>query len=279
VSIAMQAGKVSPMREFLEINGASIWVEQAGTGPDIVLIHAGIADSRMWDPQWDVLPSVTRVTRFDLRGFGKSSLPPEPYAHHEDVEALLGHLGIERAVLVGASYGGNVAVELALEHPERVSGLVLVNSLVGSTTRSADLLEAWKHIEEAMESGDLDRATELELRLWVDGPHRTAEQVDPGVRELVRTMDRALLARVPEQEAAAERNLEPPAHTRLAEIAAPVLVVVGTLDQPEALLSADALVTHVPNARRVDIEGAAHLPSLEQADVFNRILLDFLHSA
>jgi pimeloyl-ACP methyl ester carboxylesterase len=84
--------------------------------------------------------------------------------------------------------------------------------------------------------------------------------------------------RVPEQEAAAERNLEPPAHTRLAEIAAPVLVVVGTLDQPEGLQSADALVSHVPNARRVDIEGAAHLPSLEQADVFNRVLLDFLHT-
>jgi pimeloyl-ACP methyl ester carboxylesterase len=260
------------MREFFEINGASIWAEQAGSGPDIVLIHAGIADSRMWDPLWEDLTRIARVTRLDLRGFGKSSIPPEPYAHYEDVAGLLTHLGINRAVIVGASYGGNVAVELALEHPDRVSGLVLVNSLVGTTSRSTNLLEAWKLIEEAMESGDLDRATELELRLWVDGPHRAPEDVEPGVRELVRTMDRA---RVAEQESADERWLDPPAHTRLREIAVPVLVVAGTLDQPEALQSADELLAEIPGTQRVDIENAAHLPSLERPAEFTRLVLDF----
>ena len=102
--------------------------EVAGTGPAVVLIHEGIADSRMWDPQWSAYTSRFRTLRYDMRGFGESPLPPEPWSNAEDLIELLGEAGIERAALVGVSLGARVALEVALARPDLVSALVLVGA-------------------------------------------------------------------------------------------------------------------------------------------------------
>jgi 3-oxoadipate enol-lactonase len=88
-----------------------LYAEVAGEGSTVVLVHAGICDSRMWGPQWDAFPAAHRTVRYDLRGFGRSPLPPQPYSHGRDLIALLEQLRIERATLVGASLGGRVALE------------------------------------------------------------------------------------------------------------------------------------------------------------------------
>lgn len=93
-----------------------------------MLVHAGICDSRMWDPQWDAFPAAHRTVRYDLRGFGHSPLPPEPYSHARDLVALLERLGIQQATLVGASLGGRVALEVAVTHPEVVDALILADA-------------------------------------------------------------------------------------------------------------------------------------------------------
>jgi len=267
---------VQPGARDVAIGGARLHTESAGTDDPIVLVHSGITDSRMWDPQIDVLAARHRVVRYDLRGFGRSTIPPEPYAHHDDLFGLFGALEIGPAVVIGASYGGDIATAFALEHPELVRGLVLVNSLVGMTDPSPTLRAGWRAVNEAYDGGDVAGAVEIESRMWVDGPHRSPGEVDRELRERVTAMNAAIFARADEQDAAEERELAPPAVERLAEIAAPVLVVVGELDVPDAMTSADTLVAGIPNARTVTIPNAAHLPSLERPDALNRIVLEFI---
>ncbi len=261
---------------MLDINGARLYVAQTGEGPAIVLIHSGITDSRMWDDQVGAFAADHRVVAYDLRGLGRSTIPAAEYAHHEDLFVLLDTLGVESATLVGASFGGEVALAFVVEHPDRVDALVLVNTLAGVTDPSPELRSGWRAFEAAVDVGRFEEAVEIELGMWVDGPHRAVGGVDAGVRERVQEMDAALLRRAAEQEAATEREPEPPVLARLGEIAAPTLVVVGGLDLPDALVSADALEAGIPNARRLDQPDAAHLPSLERPDAFNAAVLAFL---
>lgn len=265
----------NPDRDF-DINGALLHVTVTGEGAPILLIHSGITDSRMWEPQLESFAAGHRVVTYDLRGFGQSTIPASDYAHHEDLRALLDALDIDSATLVGASFGGDVVLAFAVEYPERVQALVLVDTLAGVTEPSPELRSGWRAVEDALESGSFDDAVELELRMWVDGPHRSAGDVDWDVRERVREMDAALLRRAGEQDAATERELDPPTLERLGTIAVPALVVVGVLDGLDALASADVLVAGIPGARRLDILGTAHLPSMECPDVFNPAVLAFI---
>jgi pimeloyl-ACP methyl ester carboxylesterase len=260
----------------IEINGTRLWHEVTGDGPPLVLVHAGICDARMWDPQVATLSIDHRVVRYDLRGYGQSSIPPEPFAHHDDLAGLFAALGIERAVVVGASYGGNVAAAFTLEHPDRVRALVLVNSLVGMERPSDGLRAGWDAVNTAMDAGDVARAIAIETEMWVDGPLRAPEDVDRDLRESVTAMNAAIFARADEVDAAEERGIEPEARERLGEIRVPTLVVTGALDQPDALASAGTLIAGIPNARGVTIPDAAHLPSMERPGAFNRIVRGFL---
>ncbi len=99
----------------------------AGEGDALVLLHAGIADRRMWDPQWAAFAERYRVIRADARGFGATSAPDGPYGHHLDLAAVLDDAGVERAHLVGVSLGAGTAVVFALAFPDRVRSLVLVS--------------------------------------------------------------------------------------------------------------------------------------------------------
>ena len=264
--------------KFAEINGANIHYEQVGQGQDIVFVHAGIADSSMWDEQVTEFSRTLRVTRYDLRGFGRSSIPPAPFTQSADLAELFRHLGIENAIVVGASFGGNVSADFALEHPDLISGLILVNSLVGSTAVSPELRAGWDRVNAAVAADDIELAIEIEQQMWVDGQHRSPAQVDPVLRERVRTMNAKIFARVAEQELAEELDLDPPANQRLHEIRVPTMVIVGDLDISDTLSSAENLVASIPNSRRETITGAAHLPSMEQPGEFNRIVHEFIRS-
>src|SRR5690349_16872523 len=111
---------------FAALNGANLYYQDVGTGMPIIFVHAGIADSRMWDTQVAAFKSQYRVIRLDLRGFGQSAPTDGLYSHREDVLALMDTLEIEQTVLVGCSMSGKMAIDLTLEHPKRVAALVIV---------------------------------------------------------------------------------------------------------------------------------------------------------
>jgi len=262
---------------YVELGQSRIYYEISGDGPPVVLIHGGLLNLHMWDPQMDAFTARYRVLRYDASSHGRSITPPDAYFDHEDLDGLLTHLGVNRAVLVGLSMGGRIAIDFALEHPDRVEALVLVGSgLSGFRFDSPEVQEARPEAIEAWGAGDWDRVTEIFQRQWTDGPHRSPEEVDPEVRETVRAMIRSTLERAAEGQVTEGRTMDPPAIDRLDELDVPTLVIVGELDMPDIHDIADLVLAANPNAELVEIDGVAHMVNLEKPEEFNRVVLDFL---
>jgi pimeloyl-ACP methyl ester carboxylesterase len=243
----------------------------------VVLIHAGVADRRMWDPVWPALTRERDAVRLDLRGFGDSAARPAgPVSQAGDVLGALAEIGVGHCHLAGASFGAGVAVEVELTSPPAVASLLLAapaGSLLAEVTPD---LQAFLDAEgAALDSGDLDAAVEANLSWWVEGPRRSADQVDPAVRELVARMQRRAFEVTADWSNVEEKELEPPALDRLGEIAVPVLVLVGGLDLDAVHAAAARVVAEVAGARRVDWPDVGHLPALERPADFLSLLLEW----
>jgi len=261
---------------YAEVNGARLYYETAGEGPAIVLLHSGLNDATMWDAQFESLAGHHRVVRYDNRGFGRSSAPPGPAWFHRDLAGLLDHLGIERVTPVGVSMGGTTALDFAIENPDRVDGLVLVGSGMSGRSRSEAVKRFSEAVDAVAQTGDIDAANEMEVHFWVDGAGRGPKDLEAGFRARAWNLSRAVWQRAPEQERIDNHLLDPPARGRLGEVPVPALVVTGELDVAHIQETAAELVDGIAGAQRVVIEGAAHLPSMERPDAFNRALGDYL---
>ncbi len=261
-----------PQTGWADINGASLYYEIAGQGPALVLGHAGFVDHRMWDEQFHAFAQHYRVVRYDRRGFGNSKPAPGPFSHRRDLYELLRFLGIERAHLIGCSMGGGMMIDFCLEHPEMATSLVLVSSALGGYQFQGEMPQPLQELFAALQAQDLHRAAGLAVRIWIDGPQRTPDQVDARIRERAREMSLTALPNV----FVNEEPLEPPAIERLHEIVAPPLVVVGELDDSSVKEIADLLAARIQRAQKVSIPGAAHLLNMEKPEEFNQQVLGFL---
>jgi pimeloyl-ACP methyl ester carboxylesterase len=234
---------------------------------DVLLLHPGIGDSRAWAPQVEALAAAGhRPIAPDLPGYGTEPLRPGRLSYVEHVAGLLDG----PAAVVGCSLGGRVALELAVERPDLVERLVLVNTALPGWEWSAEVQAAGDAEDEALDRGDLDAAAEANL-FWL-GPNAT----EP-VRRIVREMTRRNFELVlPVYEQVQAVPVEPPANERLGEIRAATLIVLGGEDVPDMEGIARVLEQGIPDTQRVTIDGAGHVPSLEAPDELNRVLLDFL---
>ena len=270
--------------ELTKINGAEIFWESAGEGPDVLLIHAGVADGRMWDELFSVLVKKFRCTRYDLRGFGRSSFPGGPYSHVADLEELFRSADVDSAAVVGASVGGGIAIDFALVHPGKVTRLVLAASALGGHEWSPMVREFGGAEDDALDARDVDAAVELNLQLWVDGPRRGQDAVSPEVRKKVRQMQRLafekqLVAYEQSSPPMPTDELDPPAAYRLGEIQVPTLVMVGDQDVPDFQEIAERIAGDIPNVKKIEMNNAAHMLALEKPAEFNDHLLKFLEGA
>ncbi len=228
----------------------------------------------MWDDQWAALVDRYCLVRYDLRGFGRSETSNLPFSNTDDVSSLLAYLGVDHPVIVGCSMGGALAVDYTLEYQEEVAALVTVGAALSGFQYEDSMERAqWTAIEEAGNRSDLDEATELTLRMWLDGVGRSPGSVQGPVRERARDMASDLGRR---GEPADGKPIEPRAVGRLAEIAVPTLVLVGDHDLPYIQAAADKLAAEIAGARKTIIEGTAHLPNMERPDYFNQVLGTFL---
>lgn len=235
---------------------------------DVLLLHAGIADRRMWAPQVEALESVGHsVVAPDLPGFGDAALEPGEVSY---VDVAASHLSGPAGV-VGCSFGGRIALELAFHRPELVDHLVLVGAGLGSWEWSEATKADFAEEEALVERGELAGAASQQARMWLS----------PGVEPAVRELTEAMTIRSYEQQLPLEDEVQatwpqPSAAERLVEIAVPTLVIVGTEDVDDIRAMAEQLAAQIPGAHLERIEGAGHLPSLERPDQLNRLLLDFL---
>jgi len=241
-----------------------------------VLIHGHSADLRLWEPQVSaLLDAGYRVVRYDVRGHGRSSVPPTGYSWEHylaDLRALLDHLRVGRTHLAGISMGGAIALQLALEAPERVASLTLLDSALPGFAYSPQFEDDVERLREAVRVEGPRAALE---RHWLTHP------IFEGVRRHPKAFAalRRMVLDYPAADYLDEAEYPPPerpAIERLHEVQAPALVVVGERDLPDFRIIADILAENLPLARKLVVPDAGHLPSLERPEVVNAALLSFL---
>jgi len=255
------------------INGISINYRDEGRGIPVILIHAFPMNQAMWDDQVLALAPICRVITMDLRGFGASDVPFGPYwmaLMASDVRGLMADLAIERAVLVGLSMGGYVAMSFYRNFPDTVSGLVLADTRAAADNaegRERRIASARKAERDGVES-IVDEMVQVLLS-------QTSIDTRPDVANRVRQI---ALQNRPEGLAAAQRGMaaRPDSTEMLAGAACPALVIVGTDDRLSPPDEARGWQERMPDSRLAMIPGAGHLSNIEQPDHFNRIVADFI---
>jgi 3-oxoadipate enol-lactonase len=262
---------------FIPLGTTELFYQSKGVGPAVLLLHAGVADSRMWRDQMGL--DGHRTIAFDQRGFGRTAWVPGPYANRYDALTVLDHLGVEQAVVVGCSNGGEAALQLAIIAPDRVSGLVLVGAVARGWEPEGGWKDdpMWEEAVAAFKAGDFDRVVNVDAQMWLAGPGRSLDDIDPELVALFREMDQLPATTESEREEHVQ-TLEPPTNEQLDNIEAPTLMVVGEYDFPDVLESAHFLADRMSDRPATVLEDTAHLPSLERPDRFNLVLSGFIHS-
>lgn len=253
--------------------------EIAGQGETVILGHAGFVDSRMWDAQWDAFAEKYRIVRFDMQGYGQSTLATQPISRSEELLSLMDTLNIEKAHLVGCSLSGTAYINFAIKHPEKVLSLTVINAAPPGFEMQGEPPHYMMEMFAAMQQGDMDTASELQIRIWIDGMYREPNEVDSAVRQKAAEMNKIAVQNSTFFIADSQpvNPLTPSAIERLHEIACPVLVINGGLDHPEIGRATEIMANEIPNAIHQTIEGTAHLPNMEKPEIFNQIVLSFLN--
>jgi pimeloyl-ACP methyl ester carboxylesterase len=244
------------------LNGFEVAYDVSGDGPAVLFTHGYQASAAMWAPQRQGLADAYTVITWDIRGHGASGIDDDPSLYSQelmldDMRALLDHLGIDRAVLVGHSLGGFASLRFYLAHPDRVSGLVLFGS--GPGFRDPDARQKWNDMADRFAGSVEAKGLEILKRAGrevSEAKHRSATALGHAARGILKQHDSKVM-------------------DAIGTISAPTLVVVGTEDK-QFIGSSEYMAKKIPGARLEMIDGAAHAANMEQPDAFNRALRSFL---
>lgn len=270
---------------FLNVNGGKLYYEVTGQGFPLVLIHSRWMHSDLWDEQVKVFAPHYQIIRYDVRGFGRSEMVLIPYDDGNDLRQLFDHLNISQAHLLGLSMGAEIAINFALNFPERVRSLIVSGAGLEEYEWSERFNQAWGTFAAAIQRDDYPGAINQIVQMWVDGPMRPAsEPVRSRTRFLM--LGHTFVHHKPfplpaENEISSEKSVQsaPPISERekFSRLNLPVLVMVGSEDWPEMVAMAGILAEdYLSNARLVILPDAAHITSLEQPEKFNDAVLSFL---
>jgi pimeloyl-ACP methyl ester carboxylesterase len=261
----------------LELDNATIYYEVEGAGHPLLLIHGGLGSLRMWDGNVPAFAQRYRVIRYDTRGFGRTETEDVEFANHDDAIAVLDHLGAESAYVIGQSRGGGIALDVTVDHPERVDRLISVAGGISGfewDPPAGTQPPPWDEMEQLWTEKEWDRLAELETRVWVDGWGQPSTRVDPDLRRTVH--DWILSTYRQEKVEGKPQRLDPPAIERLDQVDVPTLVMVGAVDAPAEVEAGHHLAGSVTDARLVEFPGVAHMIHLEEPERFNQVVLEFL---
>jgi pimeloyl-ACP methyl ester carboxylesterase len=258
----------------LSLPGVDLCYEVTGNGVPVVLVHGLALDMRMWDEQVGALQDIATVVRYDVRGFGRSRRHDNvtPYTNAADLCALLDHLAIDAAVLVGLSMGGGIVLEAAVEAPHRARALALLDPYLDGVPWDDDSARGMRAVREGLRAGGLSAAKEA----WLAHPFFAPAGRKPDVTSRLR--------RMAEDYSGVQwtdhdpHGPHPDTRALLHTIAVPTRVVVGELDVPCFHVMADVLGSEIPGARRIVVPDAGHMVNMEAPGPVNDALRDLIGS-
>jgi 3-oxoadipate enol-lactonase len=240
-----------------------LWYEERGSGPAAVLLHQNVVDSRIWDRFVPVVEDRMQTIRYDQRGYGRSPMWTGPYSPVDDLVSVLDEARVERAPLVGTSHGGKIAIQAALERPERVSALVLAGAgLVGHRLEVEGTPEQEARWEAAEESGDVAALALLDLEIWA--PMGADDEL------------RAMFVENAEASNGEDPAKEVMSAGRLDEIGVPTLVITAAHDVRAINELGEILAREIPGARHAVIEEADHMIQWRAPEELAQLILRFL---
>jgi 3-oxoadipate enol-lactonase len=268
-----QSSNPVPRAGMVSVQGLRIGYDMTGVGEPLLLLHGLTLDRQMWDPNLAALAASYRVIRIDFPGAGQSDQPTGPISFSEVVSDVLDSLGVSRTHVVGLSNGGEIAVNLALEHPAKIRSLVLVDASLNGFKYSPEFAGRFQTYFAAAQREGVQRANELWLTDPLFVPAARDSMLAGRLRHIVQPYQGEAWLHF-----AWRRGVTPSALSRLNTIRVPTLAVVGELDIPDMRQIADTLGTHISGARKVVLKGVGHMSNMEDPATFNRTVLDFLRA-
>lgn len=245
-------------------NNGEIYYQTTGVGEPIVFIHGFTLDNRMWQPQVDFFGKKYRVITYDARGFGRSSIPSHAYNHCDDLRALLEHLGIEQAHIVGLSMGGRIAINFALAHPKIVQSLTVMDSALDGYKSTVD----WNvHAKDV----GVESAKENWMNHEIFTETRKHSRVVAALRPIIKDYSGWHWLHDDMQQPANSH-----ARTRLNEITVPTLIVMGERDIPYFHAIAATIKAGIKGSVKVMVPSGGHMINMEKPKIVNKLLADFI---
>ncbi|MWA14958.1 alpha/beta fold hydrolase [Streptomyces sp. BA2] len=252
------------MELMVPVKDGEVWAQDSGgEGLPLVLLHPGVADSRVWDGILPRLSEGRRVIRYDARGYGRSPAPTASFSLVEDLIAVLDHFDVARAFLAGSSMGGATAIGIALRDPARVAGLAL---LVPGITGNPDFAmeEFTAEVVRLAEAGDMDGIVALVKRTSA----AAGAGDDSAAEALIRAVIPSWFAVHPHQVP------DPPAFDRLGELDVPCVLALGERDDPEVVRCNEEMAARIPGCRLVRLRDSDHFPTLREPTAVTDLVLE-----
>ena len=270
---AGQANTVSS--GYIDVNDGKLYYELSGDGDEtIVFIHDGLVHGEVWDSQFSTFAEKFKVIRYDRRGYGRSPQPEKTYSNVGDLQQVFTFLKIDEAILIGMSAGGGLAIDFTLKYPDKVTSLIVVGAVVSGFGYSDHFLTRGGRLAAA----DYANPEKLLQYFVKEDPYEIAPQ-NKAVKEKLWT----LMEKYPQNiDFSKNRLAEQPERLAIGilnEIQIPTFIVVGEFDIPDVFVHAGAIESGIPFAQKMIIQNAGHLVPLEQPDMFNEQVLNFLKGA
>jgi 3-oxoadipate enol-lactonase len=253
-----QATPAAATEGYVAVAGGRLYYQECGSGTAVVLLHDGLLHSVVWDAMWPGLCAKHHVMRYDRRGYGRSEPAKAPFSPEEDLSRLMQQAKVDRAAIVGSSSGAALAIDFALAHPEKVEALFLIGPVVHGMRSSDYFLQRGNAANAPLAKDDVRGAAENWSKdaFQISGQHPQARQ-----KIFDTLVSNPQNFKVPGQ---FEIRPSPPTVTRLSEVQAPTLLIVGEADIADVHAFSGAIQAAVPVVRREVWKDDGHLIQLEK---------------
>ncbi|MFF2482407.1 alpha/beta fold hydrolase [Paenibacillus sp. NPDC058071] len=264
------------IQDYIDVSGGRIFYTVSGSGDPLILIHGNFNDHQIWNEQVDSLAAQYKVIRYDLRGYGLSSTPTAPFSNVDDLKALVDSLKLQNVTLVGSSLGGSVAVNFTLAYPGLVNALILVSPSING--RSYPMKMMWEGIRNFINTRLKGREKAIEA--FIANPFwqyffPSAGKDEARNKVLHNVRNSSNFCRFSPN---LSTVIKPYAFNRLQEINIPILTIISDQDHPFNITTAESLHAKMNRSFKTMMQGCGHLPFIEEPQLFNQHILDFLGS-